>query len=181
MNTETPSLAKAGHNVVGIFIIHIILMIFVGSGLISSLVIFLISDNFPGIFSLADSVHVTSAPAFVLLLIERTFIAGWEVFLLPVTILYFAYWLYSCIKSKKLTFTLSKRSRQNCVRVTYLVPLLLLVISITQLPTLILFDGPIYGFHPLSPLFKSFFAIIVPTMFWRYFDFNRKICAADKE
>lgn len=158
------------NNAIAAMIVQIFLVVFLGAGVIRSGIIFLVDSRYLGIFSFEGAIEDYNVIRKTILVLSRPFLSGWEIFLAPQVVIYACAWVYVCVAGREVKLLLTARERRVCINATYVVPGVLLVFAVLNLPSDVLFSGPIYGFHPLSPTVRMLCALFVPIIFWRWVD-----------
>jgi heme/copper-type cytochrome/quinol oxidase subunit 1 len=87
-------------------------------------------------------------------------------FLIPFSLLALVTWVIQSLAARRFLYALSRRQRWYIILSMYLVATASLIMGLAMLPRLILFTGPIHGFHPLLPLLVNTCGFITPLIFW---------------
>lgn len=158
------------NNAFGVLFTQLAMLKLVSDGVVGSLLVFLIDGAYLGIFERDGAYGTFDGLSALHIPVLRALLPGWQIYLAPVVFLFWFGWLYGCVRLGRFSLNLSAQHRRHCIRATYAVPFLLLIVAIKTLPTTFLFDAAIHGYHPLSPTLRCLCAIIVPLTFWRWID-----------
>jgi len=151
----------------GILALTILTSDALGADIIASLVIWLSDHNYAGIFAHDGMYGTVSGPGDILVVIQRIFgIGSWLFFYVPFAVVTLVIWAVISLKARQVVTCVSQRQRWAMVLTMLTLPTLAFVFELSRLPQMILFAGPLNGFHPLTPVTMSFFEIVTPLIFW---------------
>jgi len=133
----------------------------------TSLVIWLSDHHYAGIFAHDGMYGTVSGPGDILVMIQRIFgIYSWIFVYVPYTVVTLVIWAVISLKARRVVTCVTQWQRWKMVFAMLVLPALGFVFELSRLPKMILFTGPLNGFHPLTPITMSFFQFVTPLIFW---------------
>ncbi len=151
----------------GILALTILTSDVLGGDIIASLAIWLSDQNYAGIFAYDGMYGTVSGISDTWVVIRRIFgIGSWVIIYVPYTFFTLVVWAIVSLRAGRLVTCLTRRQRWAMVLAMLTIPAFGFVFELSRLPQMILFAGPLNGFHPLTPVTKAFFATLAPLIFW---------------
>jgi hypothetical protein len=153
-------------NPFGILFVNYLVADALGADIVASLAVFAIDSRFAGIFDTQGIYGELHGSSSIWVLLQRMFRLSFVFTITPMFIISLVYWAAICLCGRRLIWKLTNRQRWTVVCLMQAIPLLFFLFEISRFPQMVLFAGPIHGFHPLTPLLKTFFQLSVPLLFW---------------
>ncbi len=154
-------------NPLGILVLTILTSDVLGGDIIASLAIWLGDRNYAGIFAHDGMYGSVSGIGDIWVVIRRIFgIGSWIIIYVPYTFFTLVVWAIISLGAGRLVTCLTRRQRWAAVLAMLIIPAFGFVFELSRLPQMILFAGPLGGFHPLTPVTMTFFATLTPLVFW---------------
>ncbi len=154
-------------NPLGILALTILTSDVLGGDIIASLAIWLSDHNYAGIFAHDGMYGTVSGVGDTWVVIRRIFgIGSWIIIYVPYTILTLVVWVIISLRAGRMVTYVTRRQRWAMVLTMLTIPAFGFVFELSRLPQMILFAGPLNGFHPLTPITMTFFETLTPLIFW---------------